>query len=133
MKRFCKSTHCRSIASLLMALSVAGCATITRGSKDVLEIQTTPIGASVTTSNGFSCAATPCAIKMPRKSEFDVTISKPGYKTATVHVTHKVENAGGTAMAGNILVGGIIGAGIDAGTGAMMDLVPNPIVITLER
>ena len=70
---------------------------------------------------------------MPRKSEFDVTISKPGYKTATVHVTNKVANEGGTAMAGNIILGGIIGAGVDAGTGAMMDLVPNPVDIVLER
>jgi hypothetical protein len=35
-------------------------------------------------------------------------------------------------MAGNVIVGGIIGAGIDAGTGAMLNLVPNPVVLTLE-
>lgn len=35
-------------------------------------------------------------------------------------------------MAGNVLVGGIIGAGVDMGTGAMLDLVPNPINVALE-
>lgn len=120
-------------AMIFGLISLSACATITRGTDDVLEIQTEPAGAQVTTSNGFQCEATPCAIKMPRKSELDVTMKKPGYKTARVHVTHKAGNAGGTAMAGNVIFGGIIGAGVDAGTGAMMDLVPNPVVVELER
>lgn len=121
------------IAAVVIAPLVAGCATVTRGTNDVLEIQTTPIGAQVTTSNGFSCQQTPCTIKMPRRSEFDVDITKAGYKPARVHVTHKVAGAGGAAMAGNVILGGVIGAGVDAGTGAMLDLVPNPVNITLER
>lgn len=35
-------------------------------------------------------------------------------------------------MAGNVLIGGLIGVGIDAGTGAMKDLRPNPLVVRLE-
>lgn len=35
-------------------------------------------------------------------------------------------------MAGNVLVGGIIGAGVDAGTGAMLDLTPNPAHVDLR-
>jgi hypothetical protein len=69
---------------------------------------------------------------MPRKSEFDVTITKPGYKVWTGHVTHKVATAGGAGMAGNVLVGGVIGAGVDIASGAMMDLVPNPLTVKLE-
>ena len=39
----------------------------------------------------------------------------------------------GTAMmAGNIVFGGIIGAGVDAATGANMTLQPNPVEVTLE-
>lgn len=113
------------------AISMSGCATVTRGTKDVLEINTTPAAAQATTSNGFACA-TPCALKMPRRSEFDVDISKAGYKPVRVHVTSKVSGQGGAGMAGNVLVGGIIGAGVDMGTGAMLDLVPNPINVTLE-
>jgi hypothetical protein len=69
---------------------------------------------------------------MPRKSEFGVTITKPGFKTTTTNVTNKVAGGGGAAMAGNVLVGGLIGAGIDAGSGAMLDLVPNPLRIVHE-
>lgn len=69
---------------------------------------------------------------MPRKSEFIATLSMPGYEPATITVTNKVATAGGVAMAGNVLVGGLIGAGVDAGTGAMLDLTPNPAHVDLQ-
>lgn len=94
--------------------------------------ETEPSGASVKTSNQFACDATPCTFKMPRKSEFGVTISKDGYKTWTGQVTTRVSGAGGAGMAGNVLVGGVIGAGVDVATGAMLDLDPNPLVVKLE-
>jgi hypothetical protein len=118
------------IISLSLML-ISGCATVTRGTNDVLEVRTTPAQASVSTSNGFSCVS-PCALKMPRRSEFVVTARKQGYKPASASVTNRISGAGGAAMAGNVIVGGIIGAGIDAGTGAMLNLVPNPVVLTLE-
>jgi len=116
---------------IVSALTLGACGTITRGSNDTWEVSTSPIGARVETSNGYTCNSTPCAIKMPRRSEFVATITRDGYEDATINVTHQVSGQGGAAMAGNVLVGGIIGAGIDAGTGAMHDLVPNPVHIDL--
>ena len=113
-------------------VALSGCATVTRGSNTTFTVETDPGGAAVKTSNQFACDATPCTFKMPRKSEFDVTITKAGYKTWQGKVTNKIANAGGAAMAGNVLLGGIIGAGIDVSTGAMKDLVPNPLVVKLE-
>jgi hypothetical protein len=49
-----------------------------------------------------------------------------------VNVTNHNSNEGGAAMAGNCLLGGCIGAGIDAGSGATLDLKPNPINVDLE-
>lgn len=115
------------------ALSLTACATVTRGTTDVWQITTDPIGARVETSNGYFCEATPCAIKMPRKSDFTATITKPGYKTAKVSVTHKTAGSGAAGVAGNVLVGGLIGIGVDAYTGSSQDLVPNPVNITLEK
>ena len=40
--------------------------------------------------------------------------------------------SGGAALAGNVLVGGIIGLGVDAATGASKELTPNPVSVTLE-
>jgi hypothetical protein len=115
------------------AVALAGCATVTRGTSDTWTVNTTPSGAAIKTSNQFACDATPCTFKMKRKSEFDVTISKPGYKTWTGHITHHIAGAGGAGMAGNVLLGGIIGVGVDASSGAMMDLIPNPLNVTLEK
>lgn len=112
--------------------SLSGCATITRGSEDVLEIITEPSGAQVQTSNGYSCTSTPCAIKMPRKSQLVATIRKPRCKTVQINVSHKTADSGAAGMAGNVLVGGIIGIAVDAGSGATQDLVPNPINAKLE-
>jgi hypothetical protein len=36
-------------------------------------------------------------------------------------------------MAGNVLVGGLIGVGVDAASGATKELKPNPLAVTLER
>ncbi|MDB5496631.1 MAG: hypothetical protein JWP28_662 [Phenylobacterium sp.] len=113
-------------------LALAGCATITRGTNDTWTVNTTPTGAGVRTSNQLACDSTPCTFRMARKSEFDVTITKPGYKIWTGHITHHVAGGGGAGMAGNVLFGGLIGAGVDVSTGAMMDLVPNPLNVALE-
>jgi len=69
---------------------------------------------------------------MSRKAQFDVTVTKAGYKSATAHVTHQISKGGGTAMVGNAIVGGLIGVGVDAVTGAANDLRPNPLVFKLE-
>lgn len=125
-----KLRHASILLSSLVILS--GCATVTRGSDDVLEIKTTPAGAQVQTSNGFSCSSTPCAIKMPRRSELVVEITKPGCRPTRINVTHKTADSGAAGIAGNVLVGGFIGLGVDAATGASQDLVPNPVEVTLE-
>ncbi len=70
---------------------------------------------------------------MPRKSDFDVTLEKAGFKTWKGHVTHHVAASGGAGFVGNALVGGVIGAGVDVASGAMMDLVPNPLNVVLEK
>ena len=122
----------RLAAILCAGSSLAACATVTRGSEDAWVINSEPSGAKVETTNGHQCPATPCAIKMKRKSEFTATITKAGYKPATVQVSHKTAGAGAAGVAGNVLVGGVIGLGVDLYSGASQDLVPNPVTVTLE-
>ena len=113
-------------------LMLGACATVTRGSSDAWQIDSDPQGAKVETTNGHFCNATPCAIKMKRNSEFTATVTKKGYKPGTVQVTNKIAGQGGAALAGNVLVGGVIGLGVDSITGASKDLVPNPAFVKLE-
>ena len=119
------------VASAIMMLNLGGCATVTRGTTTAMVINTTPTGARVSTSNGFICESTPCRFDMSRKAEFRVSITKEGYKPFEGSVTHKVASAGGAGFAGNVLVGGLIGMTVDANSGAMNDLYPNPLNVTL--
>jgi hypothetical protein len=125
----------RALRACLVAsatLSLGACATMTRGTTEAFTVNSDPSGAAVRTTAGFACDATPCTWKIPRKAEFDVTITKPGYKTIQTHIVHQVSGGGGAAMAGNVILGGLIGAGVDVATGAMMELKPNPLTVKLE-
>ncbi|MDO5612099.1 MAG: translation initiation factor 2 [Paracoccus sp. (in: a-proteobacteria)] len=113
-------------------LSVAGCATITRGTTDVLVVNSTPSGAQVQLSDGQTCNGTPCTFKLPRKSELNVLVKKDRCEPQQVRVTNKIAGSGSAAMAGNVVLGGVIGAGVDASSGAMRDLTPNPVEVTLN-
>jgi hypothetical protein len=115
---------------LVAILVLSGCATITRGTKEVLVIDSDPVGADVTTSIGL-VGKTPATFKVSRKGGFTVTIQKQGYEPVTVQVSSQVAGAGAAGMAGNIILGGLIGAAIDAGSGAMKQLKPNPIQVKL--
>ncbi|MFD1194023.1 PEGA domain-containing protein [Seohaeicola saemankumensis] len=114
------------------ALILSGCATITRGSEDVLVVNSQPQGAQVQLSNGMSCTSTPCSFKLPRRSNLEIAVSKKGCREVKTNVTHKTADSGAAGVAGNVLVGGIIGLAVDASTGASQDLVPNPVEVTLQ-
>lgn len=120
-----------ALLTLPLLLLLPACATVTRGKTTTWSVESTPSGAAVRTSNGYTCEATPCTFTIARKNGFGVTLTKEGYKDFTGQVEAKVSGAGGTAMAGNLLVGGLIGGGIDASTGAMNDLYPNPLRVKL--
>jgi hypothetical protein len=123
------------LRTLLLATScvaLAGCATITRGTTTAFVVETIPSGAHVALSTGQECNATPCTFaRISRESEFTVTVSKEGYETTTHAVTHRTSGSGGAGMAGNVILGGLIGAAVDANSGATQDLVPNPLTVHL--
>lgn len=107
-----------------------GCATVTRGTSEVLVIETEPSGASARLSNGM-VGTTPTSFKIPRKGRVHVTIIKQGYEVVEVDVHTQVAGAGAAGMAGNVLVGGLIGVGIDSFSGGMLEHKPNPVKVTL--
>lgn len=116
----------------VMLFTLSGCATVTRGTEEALVVESEPSGADVRLSNGMT-GTTPTSFKVKRKENLVVTVSKRGYQTATINVTSQVAGAGGAAMAGNVLLGGIVGAAVDASTGAMNELKPNPVKVKLNR
>ncbi|HXI85976.1 MAG TPA: hypothetical protein VNH64_00845 [Parvularculaceae bacterium] len=78
----------------------------------------------------FTCV-TPCSLDLKRKRSWNVTFTLDGYKPATGVLKPKVTGSGVVSGAGNVIAGGIVGIGIDAGTGANLKLRPNPMKAVL--
>ena len=111
-------------------ISLSACATITRGTSQKFNIVTTPTAANVKLSTGQTCVS-PCDLKLKRKTGFVVTANKQGYKEASAVIDSRIRGGGIAGGAGNIIAGGIIGIAVDASSGAMNDLTPNPLQLTL--
>jgi hypothetical protein len=116
---------------LVCISSVYGCATVTRGTSDVLVIESEPPGAEVEIQPANHHCKTPCSVKLKRKLEQIVTIRRESFEPVEVRVIPQVVGAGAAGMAGNVILGGLIGAAVDAGSGAMKDLKPNPVKVTM--
>lgn len=123
---------------LLAALAAsAGCATVIRGTKETSKFESTPSGATVTVESistdklgPFTCV-TPCELELKRKREWNVSYTLDGHKPVTGQLVPKLTGGGVASGAGNVIAGGLIGIGVDAGTGANLDLRPNPMIAKL--
>lgn len=122
----------RVLVATAALVALSGCASIIRGTSDDFSIQTMPAGARAELSTGGTCYSTPCTLRMPRKQAFSVTLSLPGYQTSVHQIANPWSRAGTTTgIVGNVILGGAIGIGVDAATGANRDFVPNPLVVTM--
>jgi len=119
-----------AICAALIA-ATAGCATVARGTKELVHFQSNPPGAAIATTEGLYCPATPCAIKVDRKADFVATFTKEGYHPHQVYVGTKLPGEGAAAIAGNVVIGGVVGIATDAITGAALDHYPNPVNVDL--
>ena len=102
-----------------------------RGTHAPFRILSNPDGAAVALSSGETCV-TPCTLDLPRGTGFKVRLTKQGYVTTTVEVVSKGSGAGVVGLLSNGMIGGLVGASVDAGSGAMRSLSPNPLVVTLQ-
>lgn len=117
---------------LSAAVVLAGCASITRGHQNQVQIVSSPPGATARTSLGHTCV-TPCTLQFSRKDEFSVVFTLAGYETREVPVRTQLASEGAAGFAGNILVGGVVGMAVDAASGATNEHCPNPVSVTLRR
>ncbi len=121
----------RIVLVVLIAVVIFGCATIVKGTKQDISIQSDPPHANFTvkTKSGVEVfrGVTPATVKLPKKNEYVVTIELAGYKETSVYISQSFE----LWALGNIICGGIIGLAIDALDGAMWKLEPDQIMVTL--
>jgi hypothetical protein len=118
-------------AAVSAVLVLSACATVTRGTKQKYAITSTPTGAAVVLSTGDKCF-TPCKLKLKRKNGFTATATKAGYQPVEAKVASKFAGGGGAAAAGNVLIGGIIGAAVDGSNGSLNSLFPGKLDLTLK-
>ncbi|PHO05484.1 translation initiation factor 2 [Rhodobacteraceae bacterium 4F10] len=113
-------------------LSLSTCATVTKGgTSENVHFRSHPSGLDVEMSNGMRFT-TLCQLKISRKESFVATF-KRGNDKRTIVVETRMRGSGGAALAGNILVGGIVGIGVDAATGSTLVHVPNPVIADFGR
>ncbi len=124
----------RIVGIVALCVIAGGCASVTRGTTENLNIVSTPPGAEATVSgldNPTSCV-TPCTVVIKRSADVTVSFAKEGYEPEIVPLTKEVAPGGAAGFAGNLLAGGVVGMGVDAVTGAATDHKPNPVEVTLQ-
>ena len=132
MKSFPMSGATAAALAVALGVALSGCATVTRSSSTSWAVNSLPAGAEVRISNGDYCAATPCSFHVRRKDPFIATLSTPGYEPGMVEVKPEIKPLGAIAFLGNGLIGGLIGAAIDVGTGAPLDPSHNGETVKLK-
>lgn len=105
---------------LIGALILAGCASITKGTTQDVAIDTPNVSGSLCTltSNaiGTKTITTPAIVKLDKgRDAINVSCKKECYEDGVGIIPSNFEGM----TAGNILLGGVIGLGVDAATGAM--------------
>lgn len=124
----------RLLLAAALALPCVGCASVTRGTTENISISTTPSGATADISGLDipTACVTPCVVQAKRNADITVTINKEGYEPQTIPLTKDIPGSGAAGFAGNLLLGGVVGMGVDAVTGAALDHKPNPVIVTLQ-
>ena len=122
--------HMRMFAWAAAGLLLGGCASVTRGTTDQVQINSNPPEATARTSMGHTCV-TPCTLQFSRKDEFTVLFTKAGFHSVEIPVKAQIAGAGAAGFAGNVILGGGVGMVVDVATGATLEHVPNPVSATL--
>ncbi len=80
----------RAVILATLTVALAGCATITRGTTEVLVIESEPPGADVEVSPAGLRCKTPCSLELKRKSNYMVQIQRDGYEPVKVNVLSQI-------------------------------------------
>lgn len=119
------------LVSVILIFSFISCATIFKGSSQNINIMSTPDKAtiSIKTMSGIEVynGITPASITLAKKHEYLVNIKLAGYKESITQVSQSLQGW----FWGNLLCGGVVGMLIDYFSGAMWDLEPETINISL--
>ena len=125
----------RTIVLLTLSFSLSACATLTRGTHEVVEVNSEPIGAKAVsniesnsqknTIGGFiGCEPTPCNLNLPRKSTPLITVSKNGYQDIKFKLISTNSTSKSATPEGSIIAGIPPGCYAQAGKPTFLKSIP---------
>lgn len=118
-----------ALVSALILWPLTGCGAIFNGTTQTIRAQSSPQGATITTSPETGTFTTPASLELERSNSYVLTFSQEGYSEETFQIRR--------TMNGGILVldilAGLIGVIVDAATGAWYNLSPEDVSVTLEQ
>ncbi len=117
-----------SYALLILAVFIAGCATIMHGTTQDVSISSPPTGATITI-DGQTYGTTPVVADLKRKDKHMIRIELDGYDPYEIGLGRKTSGW----VWGNIVFGGIIGLAVDAMTGGLYNISPEQVAGNLQR
>jgi hypothetical protein len=112
----------------LAVVMLSSCATIINRTKQTVFLQTEPPGATAII-DGVQRVETPASIKLKRGKDHHITFEKSGYRNADVMVEKEISGW----IWGNLILGGLIGLGIDFISGGAYKLEPETVHVTLQH
>ena len=118
------------LTTFLLALSsvVSGCATIVHlGGNEELNVSSEPAGAKVVI-DGTERGVTPLATKVERKKDHAVVLTKEGFEENQ----SRVESHLSWWVAGNVILGGLVGILVDVLSGGGYTIEPDAVAGTLK-
>lgn len=131
---FFEGSGVRNIVVLGVAfVSLAGCATVVRGTTQTVAINTPGVpGAACTLTSsaiGTQVVTTPGVVTLAKgSSAVKIRCTKECYNDGVGALASTTDNM----AAGNVLAGGVIGLGVDAATGAMSQYAPQADIVMTE-
>lgn len=119
------------LLALGAASMLSACASVMEGTSESVAVNTNPPGATCNVDRAGTrlgtISPTPGSVNVSKsKNDLTVTCTKEGYEQAQLSVSPKFV---GTTF-GNVLIGGGVGAIVDAATGASFDL-PDQVSVSM--
>ncbi len=111
-----------TVVSGMVLMIGSGCATVVSGRDQAVSVRSTPEGVTVTAEDGTSVVA-PGKLKLARRNNHTLTATFGDCEPQKREIKKEL----GGAVFGNILLGGVIGAGVDVASGAANKLVPSEV------
>jgi hypothetical protein len=121
----------RVLCAVAAAAVLAGCATLTKGTSQIIAVDTPGVpgaACTITTQSGPQLVNTPGTITLAKgSSALPISCTKECYVTGTSIIPSNAE----AMTAGNVVFGGVIGLGVDAVSGAM-NKYPDMVTVAMS-